>query len=230
MYNLSHRILKEHFSEKWQKEYSNFFAEEHFQVFLANLTLVFNANFPKNRLPYFKDEITPPWDEIYKEIHAKKEYLEVSAYSEDESWVKLIEALPFHYLLLLLGQRLTSASITDSNDIPPLKTTLLTSSFTPYNSQVSVATRAWEKHVGRHSDNFWGEVKGSPSDKEEYVRSLIHQMLEYKTWWNVFHHYKHELVYEIRVETGHGIRWSHGGEKLIGFLEPFLNEDHAHCT
>lgn len=225
MHKLSNSISKEHFSKKWQEAYQNFFAEEHFQVFLTNLSLVFNATYPNERLPYFKDEITPSWDEIYKKIHAKKENLESSAYSENEKRVKLIEALPFHYLLLLLGQRLTSASIKDRNGIPPLKNTLIKSSFTPYNSQISVATRAWEKHVGRHPDMFWGEVKGSSLEKENDVKKLVDKMLDDKTWWNVFYHYKHELVYEIRVASGHGIRWSHGGEKLIGFLEPFLNEE-----
>ncbi|WBX78052.1 hypothetical protein PG911_07290 [Tenacibaculum ovolyticum] len=32
-------------------------------------------------------------------------------------------------------------------------------------------------------------------------------MLKNKTWWNVYYHYKHELVYEVRIASGHGARW-----------------------
>ncbi|MBB6460298.1 hypothetical protein [Flammeovirga kamogawensis] len=213
-----------YFSKKWQEEYQIFFEEDYFQVFLQNLSLVFNNTYPNERLPYFKDEIIPDWNEIKKEIHAKKSALEIFTYSENEKWVKLIEALPFHYLLLLLGQRLTSASITDKRAIPPLQSTLLKNSLLPYNSQISRATRAWEKHAGRHIDNFWGDVKGSPLEKEMHVKQLLEKMLKEKTWWNVFYHYKHGVVYEIRIPSGHGVRWSEGGEKLIGFLEPFLEE------
>ncbi|WP_216639042.1 hypothetical protein [Flammeovirga sp. SJP92] len=198
--------------------------QEHLQVLVSNLMLLLESNFPYEKQPYFKDEIIPEWEAIRKDIQQKKQHLEAEHLENEELIVKLIETIGMEHLLLLLGQRLTSASVRDQNGIPPLKSLLIETAFSPFNTQISVATRAWEKHAGRHADNFWGEVKGSPSDKEEYVRSLIHQMLEHKTWWNVFFHYKHELVYEARVASGHGIRWSHGGKKLIGFLEPFINE------
>ncbi|NME69245.1 hypothetical protein [Flammeovirga aprica] len=220
----NHQITKEQFSTKWRQDYNNLLEDEHFEILFSNLLLVLDASFSMERQPYFKDEIIPDWKEITETIHQSMRDLEGEDLAQTESFVRLIEALPDRYLLLLLGQRLTSASITDRSGIPPLKSTLIESAFAPFNTQISVATRAWEKHAGRHSDNFWGEVKGSPSDKEEYVRNLIHQMLNQKTWWNVFFHYKHELVYEARVASGHGIRWAHGGTQLIGFLEPFINE------
>jgi hypothetical protein len=49
---------------------------------------------------------------------------------------------------------------------------------------------------------------------------LLH-ILDNTTWWNVFGHFKHVLVYEARVPSGHGARWGQGGDELIGFLEPF---------
>jgi len=94
-----------------------------------------------------------------------------------------------------------------------------------YNDQICIATRAWEKHIGRSEDEFWGVMKGNSRDKDEKIRSRIHQMIDQKTWWNVFFHYKHELVYEIRVASGHGIRWNNTGTQLIGFLEPFLENN-----
>ncbi|CEJ70437.1 hypothetical protein BN1195_02763 [Chryseobacterium oranimense G311] len=73
-------------------------------------------------------------------------------------------------------------------------------------------------------DQFWGEVRGNNRQKQEKVMEKISYILDNRTWWNVFYHYKHELVFEVREKEGHGIRWSHGGKKLIGFLEKFINE------
>ena len=35
------------------------------------------------------------------------------------------------------------------------------------------------------------------------------------TWWNVFGHFAHEVVYEARVPSGHGARWGFGGDEFI---------------
>ena len=135
-----------------------------------------------------------------------------------------LEAMPFEHWLNILGQRLTSASIRDENAIPPLKTTLIKACEEPFNSEITIAQRAWEKHIGRIDDDFWGEIKGNNQQKQEKVMAKIHDILDNRTWWNVFFHYKHELVFEVREKEGHGIRWSYGGTKLIGFLEKFINE------
>ncbi|MCI3939007.1 hypothetical protein MQX03_17540 [Chryseobacterium aahli] len=124
----------------------------------------------------------------------------------------------------ILGQRLTSASVRDENAIPPSKKMLIEACQKSFNHEIIIAQRAWEKHVGRMDDEFWGEVKGNNQQKQQMVMEKINFILHHKTWWNVFYHYKHELVFEVREKDGHGIRWSHGGKNLIGFLECFINE------
>ena len=73
----------------------------------------------------------------------------------------------------------------------------------------------------RSPSAFWGEVTGSSDEKNAAAERVVRQLLEQATWWNVFGHFQHERVYEVRVPTGHGARWGHGGKELIGFLEPF---------
>ena len=62
-----------------------------------------------------------------------------------EESVRLFEQIPIADILLILGQRLTSASIRNEQAIPPTTEVLLHSAMLPFNSQIKVATRAWEK-------------------------------------------------------------------------------------
>ncbi|WP_291885022.1 hypothetical protein [Chryseobacterium sp.] len=142
----------------------------------------------------------------------------------DEIKAQKLEEIPFEHWLNILGQRLTSASIRDEKAIPPSRKVLIEACQKSFNEEITIAQRAWEKHVGRMEDQFWGEVKGNNRQKQEKVMEKINFILDNKTWWNVFFHYKHELVFEVREKGGHGIRWSHGGKHLIGFLEVFINE------
>ena len=136
-----------------------------------------------------------------------------------------IEKTPIESLLIILGQRKTPATIVDYSGIPPLKEHLLESCFASYNSQICKAARAREKHIMRNEDDpFWGKMEGSPAEKEQVAKSVVTKIIEEKTWWNVFTHYKHEVVYEIRIASGQGIRWKKKDLELIGFLEPFLND------
>jgi len=52
----------------------------------------------------------------------------------------------------------------------------------------------------------------------------VEALLEEATWWNAFEHYSQGLVYEVRVPTGHGARWTLSDYQFIGFLDPFLDE------
>jgi hypothetical protein len=54
------------------------------------------------------------------------------------------------------------------------------------------------------------------------ARAVLERILDEQTWWNVFGHFQHEVVYEARVPSGHGARWVKGVAAFIGFLEPFL--------
>ena len=206
-------------SDSWKEQYGNFLSEEYLITFSRNMERYINNGIPNEYpLPNFDEEVTPLLSEVLKNFEVVLE--NQSTTSKD--WAKAIEKTPFEYLLILIGQRWTSATLKNEEAIPPLKEALLDSCFAPFNDQICIVTRAWEKHIGRSEDDFWGEMKGNPSEKEEKVRKRILEIIANKTWWNIFYHYKHELVYEIRVPSGHGIRWNAKGTKLIGFLEPFL--------
>ena len=134
----------------------------------------------------------------------------------------MLEITLFEYILLVMGQRQTPATIKTVEGLPLKNQELLESCASPFNSQISCAVRAWEKHADRSDDSFWGEITGTPQEKQFEVEKLINNIIQNHTWWNTFYHYKHKTVFEIRVASGHGIRWSYKTKTLIGFLEPFL--------
>lgn len=206
------------FSETWKSKYKAILEREHLENLEENI-FKFKKNILELDVPYFNEEII-----INREESFGKLVTILESNNSDEVKTKLLEVVPFEHWLNVLGQRLTSASIRDENAIPPLKTMLINACEEPFNSEITIAQRAWEKHIGRMDDNFWGEIKGNNQQKQEKVMAKIHEILDHKTWWNVFFHYKHQLVFEVREKQGHGIRWSHGGTKLIGFLEKFINE------
>jgi hypothetical protein len=92
---------------------------------------------------------------------------------------------------------------------------------------LTVAARALSKHVHRSPEAFWGTVTGSVAEKNAAALRVLNDVLDRTTWWNVFGHFQHELVYEARVPSGHGARWGRLGEEFIGFLEPF---DESKCA
>lgn len=205
-------------SDSWKEKYQAVLAEEHLQA-MENNILKFKNDQLEWDFPYFNEEIKTDRTESFRK------FTEIFQ-SDDPDEVKAVqlEKIPFEHWLNVLGQRFTSASIRDENAIPPLKETLIQTCCQPFNNEITVAQRAWEKHTGRIDDQFWGEVRGNNQQKQEKVMEKISYILDNRTWWNVFYHYKHELVFEAREKEGHGIRWSHGGKKLIGFLEKFINE------
>jgi hypothetical protein len=206
------------FSQTWKDQYKAVLAEEHLINLEKNIDR-FKTHSLELDLPYFNEEI-----QVDRKESFEKFILILESHDSDEVKTKLLETIPFEHWLNILGQRLTSASIRDENAIPPLKTMLIDACQKPFNSEITIAQRAWEKHIGRMDDDFWGEIKGNNQQKQEKVMAKIQDIIDNKTWWNVFFHYKHELVFEVREKEGHGIRWSHGGTKLIGFLEKFINE------
>ncbi len=212
--------LKTYLSKEWLLKYHNILHEEHLNKLAIQLSH-FKIEGAKKLLPppKFDEEITPS---IHDSFVVFQPWL--NAINSSESLDKLaflFEQIPFSNILLILGQRLTSASIQNDQAIPPSYDILLKSCMQPFNNQIKVATRAWEKHIGRSTDTYWGKIYGNSKEKEKMVFNLITKMLKNYTWWNVFYHYKHELVFEIRVTSGHGIRWNHTGTIFIGFLEPF---------
>ena len=62
----------------------------------------------------------------------------------------------------------------------------------------------------------------TPEEKKQVTKATVIKIINKKTWWNVFTHYKHGVVYEVRIASGEGIRWKKNKLELIGFLEPFV--------
>jgi len=206
------------FSKDWKEKFGRILEDEHLKSMSRNIQSFKNETLDWE-LPYFNEEIKFDRSESFKT------FIDIlESENSCEKKTKLLEEIPFEHWLNILGQRLTSASLRDENAIPPLKNLLIESCKKPFNNEVSIAQRACEKHIGRIDDRFWGEIKGNNQQKQQKVMEKITHIIENKTWWNVFYHYKHELVYEIREKDGHGIRWSQDGTRLIGFLESFINE------
>ncbi len=124
-------------------------------------------------------------------------------------------------LLVLLGQRQTPGSLVDERAIPPTRARLLAAAGAPFHRDLTAAGRALTKHVHRTTDRFWGEVEGSDADKSAAADAIVRAILDRATWWNVFEHYLHAVVFEARERGGYGARWGRGGDAFIGFLEPF---------
>ena len=210
----------------WKEKYALFLTDTNLYLFSANLILFHGQKTDVVRKPYFKDEIIVS---IQDNMFYFKDVLEAFEHNPDQLQSSLIKALqetPFEIILLILGQRLTSASKRDENGIPPSRRNLIESCFEPYNDEITIAVRAWEKHVGRTKDSntVLGQIKGNRDQKRIMAEKLVNHMIGHKTWWNIFYHYKHGLVYEIRLENGQGLRWSADGKQFIGFLEDFLDE------
>lgn len=205
------------FSDEWKEKYQAILVEEHLKSLSENIQK-FKDQCLDWELPFFNEELKIDRDESFNTFITIFE----SQHSDEIKAIKL-EEIPFEHWLNILGQRLTSASIRDETAIPPLQNKLMEACQKSFNDEITIAQRAWEKHVGRMEDQFWGEVKGNNQQKQQIVMEKINYILYNKTWWNIFFHYKHELVFEVREKDGHGIRWSHGGTRLIGFLETFIN-------
>ena len=143
--------------------------------------------------------------------------------ADGEAWQSALRQVGVPGLLVALGQRVTPASLRDARGVPPGHDELLNAARTPHSDKdpLSVGARALAKHAARHPDPWWGEVTGSTQQKSAAADEVIQRILGEPTWWNVFEHYAHGIVFEARCPSGHGVRWGHDGSKLIGFLEPF---------
>lgn len=208
----------------WKEKYALFLTDEHLTLFEHMLRFYYKQQTEFVRKPFFKDEIIVTLQDKMFYFKAVLESFENQSDQLRPNLITMFEETPFEILLLILGQRLTSASRRDETGIPPPRELLVKSCFEPYNKDISVAVRAWEKHAGRNATSILGEIKGNREQKRLSAEKLIYYIIGYKTWWNVFYHFKHGLVYEARIENGQGLRWSADGKQFIGFLEDFLEE------
>ncbi len=211
-------------SEDWKNKYANLLSHEHWNKIGERIFLfIFEHKIHHNPLPAFNEEIIADYPSHYQHFEQLKSIEDKTKDEQAQLVAKTIEKTPIESLLIILGQRKTPATISDENGIPPVKEELLKSCFEPYNAQICKAARAREKHISRNKeDAFWGNIEGTPADKEEVAKAIVKKIIKEKTWWNVFTHYKHDVVYEVRVASGQGIRWKKSDLELIGFLEPFI--------
>lgn len=176
---------------------------------------------PEPRLPA---ECTPPLIDSYAPLAGWLEaWSRGAATAEPEALAGALREAGLAGLLLLLGQRLTPASLSDLRAIPPSHDQLLAAASAPHSDRdpLSVAARALAKHAARHPDRWWGEIRGDTAAKNANASAAVARILSAPTWWNVFGHHAHETVFEARCPSGHGARWANHGRRFIGFLEPF---------
>ncbi|MFL0095384.1 hypothetical protein [Tenacibaculum maritimum] len=196
------------------------FKEEHFEDIAFNIVSYWDDDRFINRFraPVFSEELLINRKEIYNS------FLFLIQEEDLNQIQKRILSIDIQDFLVILGQRITPATARTINGIPLLKKEAFAASFELVNPQISKVVRAFEKHNQRTKNSFWGILKGNPKEKEREVKKRVAEILKYKTWWNVYYHYKHELVYEIRVSSGHGMRWKKSNKEFIGLVEPFVDE------
>lgn len=213
-------------SSEWRGKYADILLDEHWNLLAKRIfAFVIEGEFDHNPLPFFSEEIIADYPDHYQSFAKLKGVLEKAEEEGARLIAEVIEDTAIESLLVILGQRKTPATITNENGIPPIKEQLLASCFAPYNTQICKAARAREKHISRNDEgSFWGQIKGTPAEKEKDTRAAVLRIIEDRTWWNVFTHYKHDVVFEIRVASGEGIRWKMKELELIGFLEPFIEK------
>jgi hypothetical protein len=178
-----------------------------------------NDNRRGEALPSFFEECTPDISEVRRLL------VKCISDQDQNEFIKQLHGLRFQEVLILAGQRITPGSILDEKAIPPLKESLIISFQNEYHQKLTVGARAWTKHTQRSSEKFWGEIKGNVATKNQKALDIINTIIDQHTWWNMFGHYVHDTVYELRLPSGHGARWKGDGSVFIGFLEPFLAPD-----
>lgn len=213
-------------SEQFCNDHQRLFIDEHVQKIADSLYRIWEQGIPENYPPpHLTVECTPPMQQAFAAFRQFLALWHVAVDKTDSHLLKELAATLMstgtQNLLVLLGQRLTPASITDARAFPVPRKQLLQAANIIYSANITTAARALTKHAQRHNDKFWGEVRGSEAQRNELAIAIINRILDNSTWWNVFSHYKHNIVYEARVSNGYGARWGNDGSEFIGFLEPF---------
>ncbi len=203
--------------ETFRLQNERLFHPEHLAKLASRLTQFHQEGVPEHYPPPTMDvECTPPMSEIYEP------FVEVMDNpSDSEALADALVNAGIEKILILLGQRHTPASLTDSRAIPRPSEFLLNSANEIFTGELSVGARALTKHLQRTTLEFWGQLSGNDQEKNRIAQEMIQGILSEATWWNVFFHYKHEVVFEARISQGYGARWGSDGEVFIGFLEPF---------
>jgi hypothetical protein len=221
--------------ESYRSEFGGLLTREWLDRLADRLLTIHRDGLPTDGpRPHFSAECTPPLESAYAAfVDALNEWeADRAGPQTPRAFAEAMRAAGCANLLLLLGQRRTPATLTDSRGIPPSRAVLLRAAGQPCGPRdpLTVAARALAKHVHRSPEALWGKVVGSAADKNRAARVVLEGILDGATWWNVFGHYKHETVFEARVPSGHGARWGKAGTVFIGFLEPFDEERRGETT
>ena len=211
-------------SDDWKNKHADLLGDEHWNTIGERIySFAFENKIRHSALPTFNEEIVSDYPSHYQYFENMKSIVGKNEDERPQIIAKAIEKAPLESLLIILGQRKSPASVNDKNAIPPVREQLLKSCFEPYNEQICKAARAREKHIARHEGTaLWGKIEGTPEEKKQVTKATVIKIINKKTWWNVFTHYKHGVVYEVRIASGEGIRWKKNKLELIGFLEPFV--------
>eukprot|EP00451_Oxyrrhis_marina_P002682 CAMPEP_0204270418 /NCGR_PEP_ID=MMETSP0468-20130131/18885_1 /ASSEMBLY_ACC=CAM_ASM_000383 /TAXON_ID=2969 /ORGANISM="Oxyrrhis marina" /LENGTH=291 /DNA_ID=CAMNT_0051245951 /DNA_START=29 /DNA_END=905 /DNA_ORIENTATION=- len=148
---------------------------------------------------------------------------------------RLCRRVTFRGLLVLMYQVRTTPLSADV--LPPRQLLLLEAleELHKGSNKLTVAGRAWTKHVVRASDEWWGSQKVARTDplKSAAGAACVQKILKGFTWCNVFRvpGANQPVVVEFRLPEGYGARWAQdldGAWKFRGFLELMLRVAMTH--
>ena len=218
-----------HLPEVFYKENKDLFKNELIEKLSNKIIFFHNKGAPENfPPPHLSVEYTPKLKDVFVFF---KEFMDAWTKTENKNSPDILKQLANSItntgcknILVILGQRLTPASLTDYRAIPPLTEVLMKATEEIYSSKLNVGARALTKHVNRNAGQYWPKIEGNDAQKNAMARNVILGILQKATWWNVFGHYKHDIVFEARIAQGYGARWSKSKVEFIGFLEPFTDD------
>ena len=97
---------------------------------------------------------------------------------------------------------------------------------TPYNeSGLTNGSRALCKHHGRLKNHpHWQDPRGSPAEINKIAERHLDDVIKNAVWKNMFYLHIDTIILELRLSSGHGMRWrvhvrKTSNEESIDFLE-----------
>lgn len=142
--------------EDWKSKYHAFLQDEMMSFFAKQLFIQLNSTSSETRLPYFEEEIQQDFAKALNQF--KMVFANENEFVEPKIVSQLLEKTPFKELLLLMGQRITSASVQDEKAIPPLRNILLEELLSTFkqrnNSSSKSLGKACRSLSRKHFRNF----------------------------------------------------------------------------
>ena len=139
----------------------------------------------------------------------------------------LLAALHPHGIQMLLGMTPTRTTLPA---LPPPPSALVRAFGAPHGkTTLTVGARARAKHAARAAagdGGFWGEIRGSAAAAHACAARTLCAVMRDAVWVNVFALPHNVDVLELRVASGHGMRFLADGSAFRGFLEPPMEGGH----